>query len=158
MVNISLPQTCNVLTLLAPAADAAGRTSQYVSLKNALKVWIVVHVKQGNAATILLSLLQATAVAGTSSKAGPVVDIWANQDTSADAFTKATSAATFTTSAAVKDKIVIFELRPEALDSNNGFDCIGISTGASNAANITSAMAFIYTAYQQAAPPSALTD
>jgi hypothetical protein len=158
MVNISLPQVCNVVTLLAPAADAAGRTSAYVSLKNALKVWVVVHINQGNAATILLSLLQATAVAGTASKAGPSVDIWANQASELDAFTKQTSGATFTTSAAVKGKIVIFEFKPEALDSNNAFDCIGISTGASNAANITSAQAIIYTGYQQAAPPSAVTD
>lgn len=158
MVNSSLAQECNIVALLNPATDAAGRTSAYVSCKNANKVRIVVHITQGNAATILLSLLQATAVAGTNSKAGPTVDIWANQDVATDAFTKATSGATFTTSAAVKNKIVIFEFKPEVLDSNNAFDCVGISTGASNVANITSAIAYIYTAYQQAAPPSALTD
>lgn len=158
MVNTSLVQSCNVVTLLKPAADAAGRTSAYCSLKNCLKAWVIVHVDQGNAATILLSLLQATAVAGTGSKAGPTVDIWANEDTALDVFTKATSAATFTTSAAVKGKIVVFELRPDQLDTNGGFDCIAVSTGASNAANITSAMAIIYNGFQQKNPPSALAD
>lgn len=155
----TLLQTHNVVTLLAPAADAAGRTSSvYVSLKHALKAWVVVHITQGNAATILLSLLQATAVAGTGSKAGPAVSLWANQDTATDAFTKATDAATFTTSAAVKNKIVVFEIDPSQLDRANDFDCIGLSTGASNAANITSAMVIVKTGYAQATPPSVLTD
>lgn len=156
----SLPQTCNIISLLANAADAAGRTStNYASLKSAVKVTVIARVNQGNAATVALSLLQATAVAGTGSKAGPTASIWTNQDAqTADAFTKQTDAASFTTSAAVKDKIVVFEFVPAAMDTANGFDCIGISTGASNAANITSAMVIIQTGYAQAAPPSALTD
>jgi precorrin isomerase len=69
--------------LLAPAADAAGRTSTYRSLKNALKAYVVVCVNQGNAATVLLSVLQASAVAGTGSKAISATPIWANQDEAA---------------------------------------------------------------------------
>lgn len=156
----SMPQNCNIISLLANAADAAGRTStNYASLKHALKVTVIVHVNQGNAATAAISLLQATAVAGTGSKAGPTASIWTNQDAqTADAFTKQSDAASFTTSAAVKDKIVVFEFVPAAMDVANGFDCIGVSTGASHAANITSAMVIIHSAYGQAAPPSALTD
>lgn len=156
----SLPQSCNIISLLPNAADAAGRTStNYASLKHALKVTVIARVNQGNAATVAFSLLQATAVAGTSSKAGPTASIWTNQDAQgADSFTKQTDAASFTTSAAVKDKTVVFEFSPSAMDVANGFDCIGISTGASHASNITSAMAIIWTGYAQSAPPSALTD
>lgn len=156
----SIPQTCNIISLLPNAADAAGRTStNYASLKNALKVTLIARVNQGNAATVALSLLQATAVAGTGSKTGPTASIWTNQDAQgADAFTKQTDAAAFTTSSAVKDKIVVFEFLPSAMDVANGFDCIGISTGSSHASNITSAMAIIHTGYAQSAPPSALTD
>ena len=146
--------------LLAPAADAAGRTSSYRSLKNATKAFVVVHVNQGNAATVLLSLLQATAVAGTSSKAITATPIWSNLDTSVnDTLTSRTAAATYTTDAAVKDKIVVFEITPDqCMDVANGFDAIAVSTGASNAANITEAKLFIVGSYQGASPPNSYTD
>jgi hypothetical protein len=83
---------------------------------------------QGNAATVLLSPLQASAVAGTGSKAGPTCRIWANLDTATnDTLARATDAATYTTDAGVKLKIVVFEIDPSALDSANAFDCIGVS-------------------------------
>jgi hypothetical protein len=51
-----------------------------------------------------------------------------------------TAAATFTTSATTKVKRIVFEIVPEqCMDVANGFDCIAVSTGASNAANITEA-------------------
>ena len=147
------------VSLLAPAADAAGRTSAYLSARNAVaKIWVDVEITQGNAATVLLSILQAKDSSGTGSKAiNATAAIWANQDTAtSDALVAQTAAATFTTSAAVKNKIVHFELVPERdFDVANGFNHIAISTGASNAANITNARAYIYGSYQQATPPTA---
>lgn len=159
--QFSLPQVGAVVELLAPAADAAGRSSNYISLKNFHKAWLVAHITQGNAATIALTVNQATAVAGTSAKAITVnTPIWANQDTAtSDALVAQTAAVSFTTSAAVKNKIVVIEINPTDMDVNNGFDCINISTGASNAANITQAMLYgIFNRYQQATPPSAVVD
>lgn len=156
----SLPYQMPPVMLLAPATDAAGRASPYRSLKNALKAWIVVHINQGNAATVLLSVLQATAVAGTSSKAVAALPIWSNLDTSVnDTLVKQTNAATFTTDAGVKDKIIVFEIQPEScMDINNGFDCIAISTGASNVANITEAKLFIRGSVQSTNPPNSYVD
>jgi hypothetical protein len=158
--SFTLPEAAKIVNLLAPAADAAGRTSAYITAKNAHKVYIVVHMTQGNAATVLLSPLQASAVAGTGSKAGPTCRIWRNLDTAAsDTLVRDTDAATYTTDAGVKLKIVVFEVDPSALDIANGFDCVGISTGASNAANITAAVAYIVPSrYQGASIPSAVTD
>ena len=51
-MNINIPEDIKIVNLLAPAADAAGRTGAYVSLKNAIKAFIVVHLTQGNAATV----------------------------------------------------------------------------------------------------------
>jgi len=146
--------------LLAPAADAAGRASSFRSLKNALKAYIVVHINQGNAATVLITVLQATAVAGTGSKAVTAMPIWSNLDTSInDTLTSRTAASTVTTDAGVKDKIIVFEITPEScMDVANNFDCIGISTGASNAANITEAKLFILGAVQAASPPNSYVD
>jgi hypothetical protein len=36
--------------------------------------------------------------------------------------------------------MVVFEIDPASLDVANGFDCVYLSTGASNAANITAAL------------------
>ena len=154
-----IPENLLPISVLPPAADAAGRTGAWVSLKNAVRAWVEFYVDQGNAATIAVTINQASAVAGTGSKAiTNAVPIWANQDATAAAFTRQTDAVSFTTSAAVKKKIVIFEIDPASLDVAGGFDCITCITGASNAANITSAKIWIETSYGQATAINALAD
>ena len=158
---MNVPQNLHVVNLLAPAADAGGRTSAvYVSLKNAVKAWIVAYITQGNAATIAIAPKQATAVAGTGTKVlANVVPIFANLDVSAsDALAIATAAVNYTTDAGVANKIVVFEIDPAQLDLANGFDCIGLTTGASNAANITSALVLIQPNYAGNNPVSYIAD
>lgn len=158
--QFSMVAELSPVSLLAPAADAAGRTSSYRSLKNADKAYVVVHLNQGNAATVLLSLLQGKDVAGTGSKAMANCPIWLCNDTSvSDAFVAQAAGNTFTTDATTKDKIVVFEVEPDAaLDIANGFRSIAVSTGASNAANITEAKVHILNNYKQATPPSSYTN
>lgn len=155
-----IPEKCMIVEALTPAADAAGRASGFVSLKNVSRAWIVVHVDQGNAATILLSPLQALTVAGGSSKPlATAVPIWADQDCAAsDALARQADAVNFTTSAAVKHKLVVFAIDPAKLDRAGAFDCIGLTTGASNAANITEATFYLEMAYASATPPSVVVD
>jgi len=157
----SLPQFCKITDALAPATDAAGRSSLYISLKNYHKAFLVVHITQGNAATILLTVNQATAIAGTGTKVLAIaVPIWANLDTvAAEALVKATDAVNYTTDAGVKNKIVVFEIDPARLDVAGGFDCINVSTGASNVANITQAMWYLMPSrYNESTPLSARLD
>ncbi len=159
MNHLQLPENLLPISVLAPAADAAGRTGAWVSLKSANRAWVLVYIDQGNAATVAISINQASAVAGTGSKViTNTVPIWANQDGAASVFTRATDAVNFTTSAAVKKKLVIFEIDPASLDVAGGFDCITVITGASNAANITSALLLLETSYGQATPINALAD
>lgn len=131
-----------VVEALAPAADAAGRTGDYISLKNAERVAVVVHITQGNAATVALTLFQASAVAATGEKAiTNVVQVYSNLDTAAsDTIVRRTDAVSYTTDAGVKNKIVVFIVDAASLDAANSFDCLCVKTGASNAANITQAM------------------
>jgi hypothetical protein len=159
--SFTLPEQAKIVNGLAPATDAAGRTSAYISLKHAHKAYIVVHMTQGNAATILLSPLQASAVAGTGSKVlTNAVRIWANLDTAAsDSLARATDAVNYTTDAGVKLKIVVFEIDPSSLDVAGGFDCIGVSTGASNVANITAATFYVVPSrYAGSSIPTVVTD
>ena len=105
-------------------------------------------------------MLQATDVSGTSSKAITATPIWSNLDTSVnDTLVSRTAAATYTTDAGVKNKTIVFEIVPEqCMDVVNGFRSIAVSTGASNAANITEAQLFVLGSYEQATPPSTYTN
>lgn len=142
--NFTLPEDAKIIGGAKPAADAAGRSARYVSLKNVHKLYALVYVDQGNAATIALTVSQATDVSGTGAKAiTNAARIWANLDLAAngaDVLTRATDAVSYTTDAGVKEKLVVFEIDPASLDQANGFDCIKVATGASNAANITSVL------------------
>jgi len=160
-MKFQIPENGRVIPLLKPAADAAGRTSRYVSLRDCTRCTIVVYVDQANAATIALTPKQATAVAGTGAKnLAKNVQIWAALDVATtEVPARATDGTSYTTDAGVKEKIVVFEIDTAALDVDGGFDCIAIATGASNVANITSAFAVLSgVRYQQAAPSSTLAD
>jgi hypothetical protein len=143
------------------ATDAAGRTGDWVSLKNYALCYVIVDVTQGVATTIAISINQATAVAGTASKViTNTVPIWSNLDTVAsDTFVARTAAVNYTTDAGVKNKIVVFQIDPSSLDLANGFDCIAVVTGASSASNLTHATYMLVgPRYGGATPPSAIID
>jgi len=154
--QFSMPASIPPVSLLGAAADAGGRTGAYRSLRHGLKAYIVAEVNQGNAATVALTPLQAKDNAGTGSKVIPAVPVWLVADTSvSDALVAQAAAANFTTSATLKDKLVIFEIEPEAaLDVAGGFAFITLQTGGSNAANVTGAMLFVLDSYQQTTPPT----
>ena len=154
--QFSMPYQIPPVSLLPAATDAAGRTGGYRSLRNALKAYIVAEVNQGNAATVQFTPLQAKDSSGTGSKAINAVPIWLNDNTAtSDALAVQAAAANFTTDATTVDKLVVFEIEPEAaLDLANGFNHIALQTGASNAANITRAELFILQAVQGASAPT----
>jgi hypothetical protein len=109
------------------------------------RAYLLVFLTQGNAATVLLTPMQATAVAKTGGKVltNPI-RIWSNLDTAAsDTLVRQTDAVNYTTDAGVKNKQVVFEIDPASLDLANLFDCVYLSTGASNVANLTAALAIL---------------
>lgn len=156
-----LPEKTKIVTALAPAADAAGRAAEYVTLKDAPRCYVLVSITQGNAAPVELTIEQAQDVAGTGAKPiDNVVPIWANLDESvSDNLVRQTDAVNFTTDAGLKNKMVLLQIDAASLDTNNGFNCISVATGASDVTNITTAT-YILTdiRYQQANPPSAIVD
>jgi hypothetical protein len=83
--------------------------------------------------------------------------IWSNLDCAAsDTLVRRTNAATYTTNTGVKHKIVIFEWDP-ALHTA-GYDCVAVTSGASAATNIVSAMYYIVERYPGPTPPASITD
>jgi len=151
------------INMLPPAADAAGRTSAFFSLSNALKAFVVVTVNQGDNDTITVTPLQATTVAGAGSKGltNPVPIALVDAAAVASLFVVQTPGTSFTTDTTEATKVIVFEIIPEGcMDVNNTtlppFSCIAIQTGASNAANITAAHLFIVGAYEGSAIPDPL--
>ena len=136
--------------LLPPAADAAGRIGTYKPLTGAHRIFVVYHLYQGNAATITLSPLQAKDTSGTGAKAISTAKIYANENVALGSgnFVQQPDGASYTTGATTFEKIVVFELDPsDAFDLVNAYATIAAQTGASNAANITSAELFVYGSY-----------
>jgi hypothetical protein len=162
MSKLCIPQDVSVQSLLGPAADAAGRTSSYYSLKGAVKAWIIAHITQGNAATILLSPMQALAVAGTSPIAIRASRIFTKLAATEVDWTEQTAAVNYTTDAGLATKLVCFEIdlnRSLTPESATGvYDCIAISTGASNVANITAAELLWQPKHKGASLESVITD
>jgi len=141
--------------------DGGAITGAYVSLRDAEMCFVLVNINQANAATVDITIEQATDVAGTGSKViTNVVQIWANQDCAAtDALVRQVDAVSFTTSAALKQKLVVFQINPAHLDGNNGFDCITVRTAASDVTNITAAQYILGDLrYGGSTPPSDIID
>lgn len=135
-----IPEKDKPVEAITPQAGGA-ITGAYVSLRDAETCFVLININQANAATVAITIEQATDVAGTGSKAiTNAVPIWANQDCAAtDALVRQVDAVAFTSSAVLKQKLVVFQIDPAHLDVNNGFDCITVETAASDVTNITAA-------------------
>ena len=155
---MNLVENFKIVEAIAPQAGAA-ITGDYVSMKNASHVTVVVNINQANAATVAITVEQATSVDGTGSKALAVdVPIFLCADAAtSDALAAQTPGVAYTTSATLKHKIVVFEIPAEALDVANGFNAITVKTAASNAANITQA-SYILSGLRYGAAKSVITD
>ena len=85
MGRFSLAEETRIVEAIAPCTGAAAAAGDYINMRYTPRVAIVVHIAQGNAATVALTIEQAKAAAGTGSKPiTEVVPIWANEDCAAD--------------------------------------------------------------------------
>lgn len=143
------------------AVAPSSTTPDYVSLKNAIRLTIIINVKNTTAVTgSAITLKQATAVAGTSEKALAFSVVHANTDTgAADTLTETTvSSNTFTTANTnSKNLMYVIDVDPSSLDVANSFDCVRLGTGDATNATVT-ANYIIHTRYPKATPPAAITD
>jgi hypothetical protein len=147
LVQVAEPKTTN-----------GAITTDVVSLKNAIRATFIVHLTQAVGHATSISLKQATDVAAGTNAAGPVSQIWANEDVAtSDTLVKQTDAASYTVTNDIKNKIVVIEVDPAAL--TEGYDCVYLLFGASSqATNLASAEVLIHSNYQKATPPAAITD
>lgn len=141
-----------------PVTTNGGVTSDVVSLKNAIKAWVVLQFTQAVGHATVVTLKQATDVAAGTNATGPSSNIWANETTAAsDTLVKQTSGTTYTLTADVKKKQVVIEVDPAAFTA--GYDCLYFTVSdSSQATNFVAGQFFLETRYPQATPPAAITD
>lgn len=119
-----------VMGAVADMAGASGLATPWVSLRGYLKATLVFMKAVGNAAEDpVITLQQATAVAGTGAKALASITR-ADRKTGADPtviglFTAVTQAAASTyTAEGGEGAVHCIDVRPEDLDKANNFDCV----------------------------------
>jgi hypothetical protein len=157
---MSFPENCKIVEAIPPQVGAAATvTSDYISLKNAHKAWIVLHYNTaGNAETF--QPLKATAVAPTGSvNITNVVKIWSNLDTAtSDTLVERTAATSYACDNGATKKIIIFEIDPA--DLGETYDCIAVVTTAIAAGDYISGIFVIQPRYASAVAeqPSVITD
>lgn len=155
-----IPEKCKPLEAITPQAGGA-ITGAYVSLRDAEDCYVVVQINQAAATPVDITIEQATDVEGTGSKAlTNTVPIWTDEDcVASDLLVRQTDAISYTTTAATKNKLVVFQLNPAFLDVTNGFSCITVKTAASDPTNITAAQYILSDLrFGGSTPPTDITD
>ncbi len=139
--GLNIPDTLHIVEGLAPVVPNSS-TPDYINLKGARRVEILIHAK--NATTVTgsaITLKQATDVSGTNEKALSFTTYFKVEDTAAaDApWTKATAVSDTFTPLATNSKNSIYRIPidPATLDTTNGFDCIRVATANGVAQTIT---------------------
>lgn len=158
MANISLPTKFKIVTAFAPKTTNAALTSQVVSLKHAVKAWLILSFTNAVGFASVPTIKQATDIAAGTNAAGPTCRIWANEDVAAtDTLVAQTAAASYTMAADVKNKLIVFEIDPASLTDT--YDCVYCTIATSSqATDFVSGEWVLQTTYAQATPPSAILD
>lgn len=158
----SLVENLKIVSGLKPTVGAAAvLQGDYISLKNALKAWVVFHFNSGNSTAEVFSVYKATDVAATGeTQITNVVPIWRNAAcATSDIMVRMTDAVQQAVAATATDQIVVFEIDPESLGTT--FDCIsGYTTSTIAAGDWLEIMYYILPKYagDDANRPSAITD
>lgn len=157
-MNISVPTKFKIVQAFAPKTTNAALTSQVVTLKGAVKAWLVLHFTNAVGFASVPTIKQATTIAAGTNAAGPTCRIWANEDTAAtDTLVAQTAGASYTMAADVKNKMVVFEIDPASLTDT--YVCVYCTIATSSqATDFVSGEWLIQQNFAQATPPTAILD
>lgn len=117
-----------VLAPVIPPANYTGAASTdvYVSTKNGPHVTFVVQTGAWAGGTAAVTLLQATAVAGTASKALAFDTVYTNATDPTTSTLVSTAVVSNTFNLGVANALYVIEVDASSLDVNNGFDCVAV--------------------------------
>ena len=146
MSTKSLAESIRIVPAIAPQTGASARSGDWVSLKGYDGVLIAVHIAMGNAATTAITVDKATNVSGSGNSDGITVNrVWKHTGAigAAISYAAVTGAASFTSSSTGSGQdLYLLDIRAEEL--GEGYDCVQLELGASNAANLVAAEYLLY--------------
>lgn len=162
--NVALIEGAKFVQGLGPVAPSSS-TPDYVTMKNASRLLVLVPVKNGSTVTgSAISLTQATLVNNAGGKTLAFTKAYRAINTGAGGNTDvlvefAVSSNTFTTDTTnTTDNLYAIEIMATDLDVAGNFDCVRCNTG--NSVNATLAVIYVLypQKYSQATLPSAIAD
>lgn len=162
--SMTLPQTFKIVDGSAgPVTSNGGVTCDYISMKHAHKVWIVVNAHQAVGHATTIQPRWATAVAGTSvANITNSVNWWLNADVSSTDTLAAQTAGTLGTfNVAATNQLMVIEIDPAAIIATAGdtFDCLGcVVADSSQATDFVQVTYIVDHRYPQTTPPTVITD
>ena len=139
------------------ASDSLGDTADWVCLKGAKGCWIYITEIGANATSLVLTVHEGTAASGTTAiTTGAEFPIYYNiLTTTADMWTRATDALTYTITPAATASQVNFYIDASILSA--GYDWIQLGSTGGHATNIVYVeYQLVGARYQQAIPPTAI--
>src|SRR5574343_1005917 len=157
-MGFTFPTDCKQTLLYQGAANAVA--CDIVSLKNAHKCWIVViHTGSSNTA-LVLTLNEATDVAGgTSSAITTACPIWGDLDvgTSSGTLARLTDTYSYTIDTGVAPaQYLVWEIDPTIF--SDGYDCLKITDSGGHASNFCTIIAITDPRQKQDPPLTNITD
>lgn len=155
----TLPQSYKIVVGASPETTNGGKTADYISLKNAAWVWVIVNLTQAVGHATAFTLNRATAVAPTGATTlAADVQVWANEDAAAsDTLVRQTDAKSYTVSNNIKNKQIVFGIDPATLGGS--YDVLTVlAADSSQATNFWSVTYLVETRYPSATPPTVITD
>lgn len=158
MSTISVPTKFKIVQAFAPKTTNAALTSQVVTLKGAIRAWLILHFTNAVGFASVPTIKQATDIAAATNAAGPTCRIWANEDTAAtDTLVAQTAGASYTMGSDIKNKVVVFEIDPASL--TDGYDCVYCTIATSSqATDFVSGEWLIQHNFSQTTIPTAILD
>jgi len=137
-MGFKFAEQCQACECFLPVdLGTSGATGDWVSLKNYGKLVILIFKKVGTTAeNPVYTLSQATAVAGTGTKALNITEYWRKSaptnlqtNSTAGTWTRVTQAAGNTvTGVGINAELYAIEVNAEDLDTDAGFDCVQCSS------------------------------
>jgi len=159
-MNIHVPEKLFPVDASAgPVTTNGGVTCDYVSVKNAVRAWIVLQFTQAVGHATVVQPQKATAVAPTGATSiTTAARIWSNEDTAAsDTLERQTDATSYAVTNDIKKKLVVIEV--DLAEFVDTYDVLGCTiSDSSQATNFVSVLYLVELAYASATPPSVITD
>ncbi len=159
-MDFQLPEHCKIVNIGKPSA-ANGLTCDYVSCKDAEKVWFLIQHAGASDTDLTLTLNESTAVGGTTAAVTATCPIWQNVTvgTTNDALARvATDACVVTIDTTTnKNQLAVIEWDPAKHTA--GYDCISLAESGGDGSNFVAVTAIIQSRLPHAGgPPSAIVD